>query len=163
HKPKSLGAVDHVERLLPGSLDAAINKGGVTHPAIVAAIFNVDVSAYNVKIAEGALLPSAGLTGSLSHSDENSQPHGYTDSASLMAQLNIPIYDGGYESSLVRQAKETLSQRRIELDSTRAQVRQIVISAWGNLTATRAQEQAAQAQVEASQLALNGVIEERKV
>jgi outer membrane protein len=163
HKPKSLGAVDHVERLLPRTLDAAINKGGVAHPAIVASIFNVDVSAYNVKIAEGALLPTAALTGSLSHSDENSAPNGYSDSASLMAQLNIPIYDGGLDSSLVRQAKETLSQRRIELDSTRAQVRQIVISAWGNLTATRAQEQAAQAQVEAAQLALSGVIEERKV
>ncbi|MBN8996903.1 MAG: TolC family outer membrane protein [Rhizobiales bacterium] len=165
HKPKSLGAVDHVELLLPKSLDAALNKGGVQHPGVVAALFNVDVAAYNVKIAEGAFLPTAGLTGSLTHADGSSAaaPNAYSNSASLMAQLNIPIYDGGNDSSLVRQAKETLSQRRIELDSTRAQVRQIVISAWGNLIATRAQEQAAQAQVEAAQLALNGVIEERKV
>jgi outer membrane protein len=163
HKPKSLGAVDHVERLLPKSLNAAIDRGGAQHPAIVASIFNVDVAEYNVKIAEGAFLPTAALTGSLSHSDESSQPNGYSDSASLMAQLSIPIYDGGRDSSLVRQAKETLSQRRIELDSARAQVRQIVISAWGQLEATRAQEQAAQAQVEAAQLALSGVIEERKV
>jgi outer membrane protein len=118
-----------------------------------------------VKISEGAFLPTAGLTGSLSHADGSSSaaPNAYSDSASLMAQINVPIYDGGLDSSLVRQAKETLSQRRIELDSVRAQVRQIVISAFGNLTATRAQEQAAQAQVEAAQLALNGVIEERKV
>lgn len=163
HKPKSLGAVDHVERILPKSLEAALEKAGVRHPAILAALFNVDVAAYNVKIAEGALLPSASLTGSLSHNDDSSGSGTWSDSASLMAQLHIPIYEAGNDSSLVRQAKETLGQRRIELDSARAQVRQIVISSWGSLDAARAQVDAAKAQVDAAQLALNGVLEERKV
>jgi outer membrane protein len=53
-------------------------------------------------------------------------------SASAVARLSVPFYSGGDLSSKTRQAKETLGQRRIELDGTRDQVRQAVISAWGN-------------------------------
>ncbi len=70
-----------------------------------------------------------------------------------MVQGRIPIYEGGLDDSKVRQAKETRSQNRIQLDSARAQVRQVVISAWGQLDAARAQVEAAQAGVAADQLA----------
>ena len=58
---------------------------------------------------------------------------------------------------------ETLGQRRIQLDLSRDQVRAAVISAWSIYEASIPQISAAQAQVEASRLALRGVIEERGV
>ena len=79
-----------------------------------------------------------------------------------MVGVNIPIYTPGSDSK-VRQAKETLGQRRIEHDAAAAAMRQAVISAWGTLNAARAQARAADAQVRAQTLALSGVQEQHKV
>ena len=75
----------------------------------------------------------------------------------------MPIYEGGAVYAQVRQAKETLGQQRLVADQTRDQVRQLVVAAWGNLDASKAQILAAQAQISASEVALNGVREEAKV
>jgi outer membrane protein len=63
----------------------------------------------------------------------------------------------------VRQRKEQLGQARIDIDVARDQVRAAVASAWTQLEASRASLSANQESVRASQLALNGVIEERNV
>ena len=81
----------------------------------------------------------------------------------MTGRISVPLYQGGEAAANVRQYKETLGQRRIELDSARAQVRQQFVSAWGQLDAARAQVTAAEAQVSAQQLVLSGVIEERRV
>jgi outer membrane protein len=163
HRPKTIGAADHVERYFPKTKEAAIEQGLNNNPVIIADEFNVDVAEYNVKVLEGAKLPSVQLQGELQHRDDNSSKGAWLDSASLMLQGTIPIYEGGADDSKVRQAKETLSQDRNQLDSGRAQVRQNVIASWGQLEATKAQVEAAQAAVAADELALSGVIEERKV
>jgi outer membrane protein len=163
HRPKSLGAADHVDRRLPKTLDEAIARGLAEHPSILAATFTIDVASYNVKVLEGALLPSVTLSGDLSHRDDSGGSGTWSDTASLVGRLSVPIYEGGRDSSQVRQAKETLGQRRLELDSARAEVRQLVISAWGTLDAAKAQVEAAAAQVAAEELVLSGITEERKV
>jgi outer membrane protein len=84
-------------------------------------------------------------------------------SASLVGQVTVPIYQGGSEYSLIRQAKETLGQQRITLDTTRDQVQANVTQSWGQLDAAKAQIQATQAQVNAAEIALNGVREEARV
>jgi outer membrane protein len=168
HKPRALGNADGVDKLLPRSQQQAVDLGLRDHPSILAAIYNIDVASYNVKILEGALLPSASLQGSVSHRD-GLNPSGsplssdWSDSASLTARLSVPIYEGGRPSSRVRQAKETLGQRRIDLDGVRALVKQVAISTFGTLDAARAQVIAAEAQVQAELLVLSGVQEERKV
>ncbi|PPE80003.1 type I secretion protein TolC [Kaistia algarum] len=162
-KPKNLVNPVFNNRLLPKTVDAAIQVGQKNHPAILAAGYNVDTAAFNVKSIEGQLLPTVSLQGSASHSDDASQGVSWSDSASLTAQMTIPIYEGGVVYSQARQAKEILGQRRIQLDSARDQVRSAVDSAWGQLEASRAAIVSAQAQIKAAELALSGVIEEQKV
>jgi outer membrane protein len=82
--------------------------------------------------------------------------------ASTVAQLSVPVYQGGAEYSLIRQSKETLAQQRLNLEQVRDQARANVVTAWGQLVAGKAQVQSAQAQVTASEIALNGVREEAK-
>jgi outer membrane protein len=84
-------------------------------------------------------------------------------SAQVIGQLSVPIYQGGAEYSAIRQAKETLGQKRIDLDTARDQVRQGVVQSWGQLDAAKANIEATQAQVQASEIALNGVREEARV
>ncbi len=164
HKPARLGAVDGIQKLIPPTLDQALQIAMRSHPSIVSGLYNIDVASWNVRIAEGSLLPSVSLQGSVSHRDGLSPLSGsWSDTASITAGLSMPLYQGGEVSSKIRQLKETLGQRRIELDSTRAQVRQQLISAWGSLDAAVAQVKAAADQVAAEQLVLSGVIEERRV
>ena len=116
-----------------------------------------------MKIAEGALLPNLSLQGNVT---QNWMPSVNVDkqfTASALAQVTVPIYQGGAEYSAIRQAKETLGQRRIDLDTARDQVRQTVVQSWGQLDAAKANIEATQAQVQASEIALNGVREEARV
>jgi outer membrane protein len=83
--------------------------------------------------------------------------------ASVTGQLTVPIYQGGTEFSTIRQSKETLGQRRLELALNRDQARANVVQAWGQLDAAKAQITATQAQVAAAEIALNGVREEARV
>jgi outer membrane protein len=82
--------------------------------------------------------------------------------ASAVAQVSVPIYNGGGEYSLIRQSKETLAQQRLNLETTRDQTRANTVTAWGQLVAGKAQVASAQSQVQASEIALNGVREEAK-
>lgn len=164
HKPERLGAVDGIDKLIPPTLDEALQIALRSHPSIVSGLYNIDVASWNVQIAEGSLLPSISLQGSVSHRDGIPPLSGsWSDTASITAGLSMPLYQGGEVASKVRELKETLGQRRIQLDSTRAQVRQQLISAWGSLDAAIAQVKAAADQVAAEQLVLSGVIEERRV
>jgi len=81
----------------------------------------------------------------------------------VLGQLSVPIYQGGGEYSLIRQAKETVGQKRIDLDTARDAVQANVVTVWAQLEAAKAQIYATQAQVAASEIALNGVREEARV
>lgn len=162
HKPRALGAARPVENLLSKNLNAALADAMTNHPSILASNYNIDISEYNVKVAEGALLPTVALQGSLSH-DEGGAPTSNGNSASAVASLSVPLYSGGDSASKVRQAKETLDQARMQLDSVRDQVRAGTISAWGTLDAARAQIRSAESETRAQNLVLSGVIEQQKV
>ncbi len=159
--PDTIGAVKSIDRLLPRTLDAAVGKARNNHPAIQAASFNIDVASFNVKTIEGEFLPTFTIEGSASHRQGGST--GNTDSASILGRINVPIYQQGEPAARARAAKETLSQRRIQLDLARDTVRQSVVANWSSLEAAKAQIRSADAAVEAQQLVLSGVIEERNV
>jgi outer membrane protein len=86
-----------------------------------------------------------------------------TLSGSVIGQLTVPIYQGGAEYANIRQAKETLGQRRLDLDTARLSVQQNVTQSWGQLEAAKAQVDATTAQVTSAEIALDGVREEARV
>ena len=90
HRPQSLGAATPIDALVPKDVNAALAGVLASHPAILAASYNVDVAGFNVKVAEGALLPTVTLQGSLSHNEGGSS--GQSAAASAVASLNVPIY-----------------------------------------------------------------------
>jgi len=162
NEPEALAPGSPVDRFLPSALPAAVELGLTQNPNVTAAMFGIDVSYLQVKVAEGALLPSVTLQASVQQTYEQSLVQYRSFGASAIAQLNVPIYQGGAEYSLIRQSKETAAQQRLVLDQTRDQTRANVVTAWGQLVAGKAQVQSAQSQVTASEIALNGVREEAK-
>ena len=164
-EPKNLAPVKALDKPLPKTLTEAIAISQVEHPAIVGSLFGVDAAELNIKVIEGALLPTVGLTGQITQSsDVTGYPLPNRELiASLMGQINIPIYDGGATYASTRQAKEQLGQQELQTDLQRDKVRAAVVSAWGVNSNSAAIIRSAKAQVAAAEIALAGVREEAKV
>ena len=162
NEPQALAPGSPVDRFLPGTLPAAVELGLTENPNVTASMFGIDVSYLQVKVAEGALLPTVTFQAAVQQSYEQSLIQYRSFGASAITQLSVPIYQGGGEYSLIRQSKETLAQQRLALEQVRDQTRANVVTAWGQLVAGKAQVASAQSQVQASEIALNGVREEAK-
>ena len=162
NEPDNLAPGSPVDRYLPPTLPQAVELSLIENPNVTAAMFGVDVNFLQVKVNEGALLPTVSLQGSVQQAYEQTLITQRSFGASATAQLTVPIYQGGAEYSLIRQSKETLAQQRLNLETTRDQTRANTVTAWGQLVAGKAQVSSAQAQVQASEIALNGVREEAK-
>jgi outer membrane protein len=162
NEPENLAPGSPVDRFLPSTLPSAVELSLTQNPNVTAAMFGIDVSYLNVKVNEGALFPTVTLQASVQQSYEQTLIFFRQFGASAVAQLSIPVYQGGAEYSLIRQSKETLAQQRLNLEQVRDQARASVVQAWGQLQAGKAQVASAQSQVTASEIALNGVREEAK-
>ena len=163
NEPSQLAPGSPVDRHLPPSLAGSTDLALVENPNITAAMYGIDVSFLQVKVNEGALFPTVTLQGSVQQSYESTMTNYRAFGASAVAQLTVPVYQGGAEYALIRQSKEPLAQQRLNLEQVRDQTRAMVAQAWGQLVASKAQVQSAQAQVQASEIALNGVREEARV
>jgi outer membrane protein len=162
NEPEALAPGSPVDRFLPVALPAAVELSLTENPNVTAAMFGIDVNYLQVKINEGALLPTVTVQAAVQQSYEQTLTTYQAFGASAIAQLSIPVYQGGAEYSLIRQSKENLAQQRLNLELTRDQTRANTVTAWGQLVAGKAQVSSAQSQVTASEIALNGVREEAK-
>ncbi len=161
--PGRLAPGTPVDRLSPNVLAKAIGQGQANSPSVLAAMYGVDVAALAVKISEGVLYPNLTLTASASQGTNPAFEVARETVASVVGTLTVPIYQGGAEYSAIRQSKETLGQQRLNLDINRDQARATVVQSWGQLDAAKAQIEATTAQVNAAEIALNGVREEARV
>ena len=148
---------------LPGSLEEVLAVSKDNNPQVVAANFAEASETANVRAQFGQLLPEVSLVGSLSKSAETSSASSEQERAQILAQVRVPIYQQGFVSSQVREAKQRRSQRRLEIDEARRAVIQESISAWEALQTGRAAIRAFEAEVRATDIALEGVRQENAV
>lgn len=157
--PVALVAASPVDRLIPVSQLASLETAGQQHPAVLGAGYDVDIAQTSIKLAESALLPQLSVQGSVSRQAQNDPTLSVQkqDQASIVGQLSVPIYDGGMAASQTRQAKEVASQSRLVLEWVRNQTRTAVISAWVSNEGTKIALRAAESEVKAAEIALQGV------
>jgi outer membrane protein len=166
-EPGKLAPGTSVDRYSPSTLALSISTGRARNPTVTAAEFGIDVAALQVKINEGALYPTLSVNTTLQDNwEQNLGTSGQTMqqlNASIIGQLSVPLYQGGSEYATIRQSKETLGQKRLDMETARDQAQATVVQSWGQLEAAKAQIQATQSQVTAAEIALNGVREEARV
>ena len=164
-EPGKLANASPVDRFFPRALRSALDLAASQNPAITTAMYNVDAAVEQVKVEESALYPTLSLNGNFqkSYGSQSQLSNLESLSGSVVGQLTVPIYQGGAEYANIRQAKETLGQRRLDLDTARLSVQQNVTQSWGQLEAAKAQIDANIAQVTSAEIALNGVREEARV
>ena len=163
NEPSQLAPASPVDRFLPETPRDAVNIALVENPNVTSAMYGIDVGFLNVKVNEGALFPTVSVQATVQKTWQQTITQISQFTASAIAQVNVPIYLGGAEYSLIRQSKETLAQQRLTLEQVRDQARADLVSAWGQLVASKSQVSSSQSQVEASEIALNGVRQEATV
>src|SRR3954452_15561447 len=70
NEPEALAPGSPVDRFLPGTLPSAVDLGLTENPNVTAAMFGIDVSYLQVRVNEGALLPTVTLQASVQQSQE---------------------------------------------------------------------------------------------
>lgn len=162
-EPRQLAPGRPLDRFVPPNLEEAVAVGLREHPQILADMHSVDAAELQVKVAEGALYPTAGIQGQVQQRYDQQFPGDNGVTAAVIGQISIPLYQGGAEYAQIRQAKELVGQARLVAERDRDQVRALIVQSWGQLEASKAQVLASQAQVQANEVALNGVREEARV
>jgi outer membrane protein len=157
--PSQLVAATPVDRLSPITLAASIETANHEHPALLGAGYDVDTAQTTIRVAESTLLPTVAVQASASRSVQSDTTLGTTgtDQASVLGQINVPIYDGGTAASQTRQAKEMASQSRMVFEQVRNQSRTAVVSAWVSNEGTKVALTATESEVHAAEVALRGV------
>jgi len=148
---------------LPINEREALDRANSFNPAILSADF-VELSAKeDVDVALSDLLPKVSLRGTYDRKYDVSSITEEFESLSLTALVSVPLYQSGAEHSAVRRSKQIAGQRRLEYLEVRREILEEVTRAWEALLTSRAKIAAFDAQVRASELALEGVEKERMV
>jgi TolC family type I secretion outer membrane protein len=149
--------------LLPASEDEAQLLAEDLNPNIAAAQYNVAAARADVDVAESSLLPRLSVRGELAYARNPVEELDWRRDASIGAALRVPLYQGGGEYARVRQTKQTVRQRRDDLEDTLRAVRDEVTIAWEALLTATSRIESIGAQVRANEIAVEGSRQEALV
>jgi outer membrane protein len=160
--PARLEPPPSLEGLIPISRDDAIEEGLKEHPSVVQALHEIDAAESAVKVAEAQLMPTASVGAQIIQQYDSyfGYPGTRQFGAQALAQLNVPLYQGGGEYSGIRQAKEQLGQARIHLNTVRNAVRAAVVQGYTQFITARAELVFNVKAVKAAETALKGIRDE---
>ena len=148
---------------LPATREEALERGRAANPELMAIIAAARSSHYDVRTQEGVLLPSVSLVGSMARQKgAGSSGDASFDQDKVGVEVNIPLYQAGAEYSRVRQASATARQRDHEAIDQRLAIDQAVIQGWQELETAIATITTRQDQINAAQVALEGVKQEQE-
>jgi outer membrane protein len=144
-------------RAVVNSTQEASASAAQNNPNVVAALFDEASARDNIDIQFSNLLPQVSLNGSVFRQDNQTTDGLRQNGTQLTANLTVPLYQGGAEYSLVRQARQQAQQARMVVEDQRRAASQQATQAFETLTSARAQVEANRAQIRAAEIALDGV------
>ncbi|MGE0108199.1 MAG: TolC family outer membrane protein [Bdellovibrionales bacterium] len=149
---------------IPNEMEGALSLVEKNNPSILAANYGVDVADADISTAKGSLLPEVSLVANANRGwNQNTTYPGKQDTASIMARVTVPLYRAGADYSKTRAAYQAKTQKRMELDDVRRKARDNGMTSWQDLMTARAAIAAHKVEVQAAEMALEGVKEESKV
>jgi len=145
----------------PRSLDEAVRMADDAHPDLRRAQSAERAARAQVTIERAALLPQVSIVGRADESNDLSTTELRRESTSAVAQFSMPLFEGGYAWSRTRQSRINVGRAEARTEAQRREVVANVMAAWSDLSASREVLVAANEQVEASAIAVEGAERER--
>ncbi|WP_371395808.1 TolC family outer membrane protein [Fretibacter rubidus] len=149
--------------ILPSSMTQAQEVGRANNPQLVAAIFNQIAARNGIAVAKSANKPTVSLAGTASAAREQLGQFTRSDNASLSLQVTVPLYSGGANKSRVRQARLAVERLGYEVTDTQDAIDQTIAQIWAQLEAAKISLSASQRQVDAANVAFEGVTLEQQL
>jgi outer membrane protein len=162
HPPSGL-ADPRPTKLVPKSLQEAIEIALRENPNVVGALYREQAARFAIETIRGELLPTVQVEANYGKSFDTANGVPEVEQTTVTGRLTVPFYTGGEVQARLRQAKQTHVQRIQEIEQYRTEQQALVVQAWSQMTAARAQLESDQASVDASRIALAGVREEERV
>lgn len=159
HLPTRLRS-PRIRAILPKRGRTIVQRARRNNPLVVAALWDERSARAAVKIVRGELLPTVTINGQVQRRFDSAGRESTSDSASITANITIPLYQSGAVMSRMRAAKQTVFQRRSELRQAQRTAVENATRAWAALRTARSSVQAFVAGLRASRIALNGVRQE---
>ncbi|NJO54997.1 MAG: TolC family protein [Rhodospirillales bacterium] len=148
---------------LPQSLEEAIDWALNDNPDVSASAYDERSALDSVDRVRGQLLPTLRLTGRVARDYEVTQENSETTTFEALLRMDLPIFTAGTDYSQLRQAKQIVAQRRRQLDQAQRETVRNATDGWSALETARAAILSRVKQVEANQVALDGVQREAEV
>lgn len=142
---------------LPADLDGALSLAGTQSPTLRAAIAATEQADAAVASAAAQGRPRVSLEAGYGIGADFNDDFSESTSDSVGVRVSVPIFQGGVVQSRTRQQRALRSAANLDLASAQRNVQEQVTNAWTGLASARAAVQSAREQVEASELAYEGV------
>ncbi len=152
-----------VHPVIPATRDEALTLAATKNLSVISAQFSEDAARDNVAQVKAQLLPTVSVVGNVQRLQETQLNGRETTNRSVLAQLNMPLYEAGNIWSQSRQAVENVGKAQGTTDDTRRQAVQTATQAWETIQSVRASVTSLRSTINAAQIALEGVQQQQQV
>ncbi|MEQ8388014.1 MAG: TolC family outer membrane protein [Alphaproteobacteria bacterium] len=148
---------------LPDSKEAVVGAAVKNQPALRRALFAHRAAEAEVSVAVGGLMPQVSLNGSISDNEETFSRDSGSNDWTGTVQVQVPLYQAGAQTASVRERRQRVSQRALQVSEAQRNAVESATAAWEALKTARAQISSFESQIKANELALEGVQQEALV
>jgi len=138
------------------SKSAAAGKAVTNNPNVIAALFNEAAAKDAVDVAISALAPQISVSASAFDETGASGPHTRSTGGEVLADLTVPLYQGGLEYASIRQARDQVQAANSALMDAQRQAVAQATQSWEARQASLAAVQSSKVQIRADAIALDG-------
>ena len=143
---------------VPARLEDALAKGGVDNPTIAAAIGSRDAAVASIAVQQAGALPNVSVEYQGLFATGSSSQSILLEQEAVLGWLNVPLYVGGAVGAKVRAARNEAAAAQSGIDEAQRNVVQSTVEAWYKLLAAGESLASSKEGVEASGVALRGVL-----
>lgn len=154
--PSDLQAPPRAEGL-PPQLEVALETAGRQSPVLQSAIADTELADANVDVAaaQGRARVTLEAGQSIGADFDDDTTESQTDTVGV--RVSVPIFQGGLVRSRTRQQRALRAAANLDLAATQRLVQENVTNSWTGLASARAAVDSAREQVQAAELAYEGV------
>jgi len=148
---------------IPRSLEEAAEQALALNPDLRRAQQGERAQRAQTGIERSALLPQLSVVGRYDETDDRNGFTPDTEATSAVAQLSVPLFEGGFARSRVRQSRINEARAAQLTEEARRGVLSTLTAAWNDHVAAQRVVESSRAQLAANELAYEGVEAERSV
>ena len=158
--PELLDKITIFKVALPEELNSAIEISKKNNPDLIISQLEYEQSKKDTKSARSNLAPSASLSFDRSKTDDLNATYDEREKDTLTATLTWPFYSGGKNYANLKKNKSLELQKNLLLDNMTKKNQTDVASAWSNYQSNKSLLDSVRAQVNAAEIANEGVVAE---